>query len=407
MIKVGLIGENIEGIFLEDYPMKVEKLALIDGEGELGRVLEEGQAINSYLDNEAPDTGFGLSLITATLSQVLQAMRSYDEVVFSIALVPVYPPNESMQALTRALHWMQEAVAPDFVQILYTSPEGKYQLEQTELVKKLNGQGCQVIAPVGAPPSLPSSLEGVVAVSDKGFMQVGFDSVTADVVIEDKAAIIYHQTAWQRQGLSTEIASAIELKNRVADRLSQQPAPETSPVILPDLEQLIAIQLDLEHQDFGLEPDKPGLLAKGKSYFKSLLSRAITPTGKVPAFIKEIRRVSCNGDGGSIAPCPFREESEKQPGSYVCGACGCGDRESVLVDGDVPRFEKLDYPFVSCPASMPGFSNYVPSENEARPNERKASIEDKYGKDALDKANTKQTALGTKLQKRLNWLNKL
>ena len=406
MIKVGLIGEDIAGIFLDDYPLKVEKLALINGEGSLDQVLT-GKDLSAFLDEQTGDNGLGFSKITATLSLVLQGLRSYDEVAFSIVLLPVYPPTESMLALTRALQWMQEEVAPDFLQITYSSPEARYQQEQGQWVAQLMAQGCEVIAPVGAPPSFPSALPGVVAVSDKGFLLAGFDNVKTDVIIEEEAAIIYHRTSWQKQGLSTELASAIELKKRVQARLSELPVPKANPVILPDLERLIAIQMDLEDEDFELEPEKPGLVAKGKSYLKSVLSRIITPTGKVPAYIKEIRRMSCNGDDGAIAPCLFREESQKEPNSFVCGACGCGDRESVLVGGNVPRFEKLDYPFVSCPASMPGFSNYVPSAHEARPNEHKAEVEAKYGKETLDKAMVKQAALSLKLEKRLGWINKL
>lgn len=406
MIKVGLIGEFIEGIFLDNYPLRIDKLALVNVEGELSQVYED-HAITTFLEEQPADAGFGISQVTASMSLVLQGMRSFDEVEFSVALVPVYPPVESMLALTTALQWMQESVAPDFLQISFSSHEGKFQQEQGNWINKLLEHGCEVIAPVGAPPSIPSSLPGVVAVSDKGFLQAGFDSVKVDVMIEDEAAIIYQGTSWQKQGLSTELASAIELRNRIAYKLDELPAPDNSPVILPDLERLISIQTALEDEDFVYEPPKPSLVAKGRSYLRSLLSRAITPTGKVPAYVKEIRKVSCNGDGDQIEPCPFREESQNQPGSYVCGACGCGDRESVVVDGKVPRFEKLDYPYVSCPASMPGFSNYVSSVEEARPNERKAAIEDKYGKDKLAKAAEKQAALSAKLEKRLGWLNKL
>ena len=49
MIKVGLIGEDIAGIFLDDYPLKVEKLALINGEGSLDQVLT-GKDLSAFLD---------------------------------------------------------------------------------------------------------------------------------------------------------------------------------------------------------------------------------------------------------------------------------------------------------------------------------------------------------------------
>ena len=410
MIKVGLIGENIEGGLLRDFPIELEKVAVIDGEGRIDQLME-AKGIAAYLEANAKAPEYGISMVTASLSVVLQGLRAYEEVVFSIALVPVYPPAESMKALTRALQWMYDEVNPDFLQILFSSPNGEYQLEQNGWIGQLNEKRCEVIAPVGAPPAFPSSLPGVVAVSDPGFLLAGFDSVKIDKVIEEKAVIVYHHANWHIEGLSTELACAIELRNRIADRLSSIPAPESAPVLLPDFYSMFTNpnegEADIKDETPDQKPLKPGLMARVKSYLKSVLSRAIAPGSRVPDFIKEIRQVSCNGDAEQIAPCPFREESVKQPGSYVCGACGCGDREAVLVAGNVPKFGKLDYPFVSCPASMPGFSNYVPNSHEARANERKAVIEAKYDKATLNKATEKQAALSARLEKRTGWLDKL
>ena len=47
--------------------------------------------------------------------------------------------------------------------------------------------------------------------------------------------------------------------------------------------------------------------------------------------------------------------------------------EDVFVAGDLPGFEKLDFPYVVCPASMPGFSNYLPSKYESSPDSRKVA----------------------------------
>lgn len=123
-------------------------------------------------------------------------------------------------------------------------------------------------------------------------------------------------------------------------------------------------------------PRRPGFARKAKSFGKALLSRYMGYNARASVEVTAVRDLSCNGDGGTLLPCPNRVESTKFPGSYVCGACGCGDRRAVLIYGDdVPAYNKLMYPYLSCPINMPGFSNYVPSPETEVQNERREWIE--------------------------------
>ena len=105
----------------------------------------------------------------------------------------------------------------------------------------------------------------------------------------------------------------------------------------------------------------------------SLASRGFT---NKKAFIweKQLRVLSCFGNE-SILPCPNLIKSENHGGHY-CGACGCGDTPytQLLVNGKA--YSKLDYPYLSCPLKMPGFSNYEPANpKEIEENNRKTQIE--------------------------------
>lgn len=126
---------------------------------------------------------------------------------------------------------------------------------------------------------------------------------------------------------------------------------------------------------------------KAKSFTKSMLSRGlglIEHSRRASSEIKAIRQVSCNGQEERFPPCEHRQPSQNHPGSYICGACGCGDRQAVLIGGRVPAYSKLDYPYLSCPIYMPGFSNYVPSGQDEESNERKVHLELKYGVERLN-----------------------
>jgi hypothetical protein len=387
MIKLGLIGDGIDPRLLEAYPLQI------------GQTIWAGEA--------GSDGGTFAEHTTRAVSILLQSMSSYNDVECFVAKVPLFPPEDAMKALCKALGWMAEEVQPDFVHIGFCSTEGKYQKKLAEWLTRLAAQGCQIICPAGVPPAFPASLDQVVAVADRGFIDAGFGFSKPDIIIEERFTPVF-DGQWMLQGVTNEIASAMVLSQMVGERIEPNTTLLENPVQLPPLDQLRQPDVfsgEGEGDQFSMAT--PTFFEKAKWFIKSLISRLITPTGKVPAYIKQIRKVSCNGGMGITAPCQFRVESKKNKGSFVCGACGCGDKQSVFVSGHVPGFEKLDYPYVSCPASMPGFSNYLSSEEEVRPDRRKQSIEAKFGPEMLARAQKKQGLLSEKLEKRLGWLERL
>lgn len=407
MIKVGLVGEGIDKSILRQYPILLEKAVFINVKGHIEAVIQ-GQVLREWLAKDTPaDQETGFQTNTATISLLLQAINAYDDVSLVLSQVPVFPPETGMLALSALLEYMAVEVKPDFLHIGFSSPEGKYQKQQHKWLEELYGQGCKVICPTGIPPAFPASLNHVTSVADQGFIEAGFGFSNPDVIIDQNEVGVYADGAWVKQHVSNEVASALVLSNLIRERLALSEPKTDNLVQLPDLEDLDFPVF--EHQGADAEsyiPPRPGLFQKAKFFTKSLLSRVITPTGKVPAFVKEIRQVSCNGDNGAIKPCDFRVRSKTAEGAFVCGACGCGDRESVFVGGPVPKFEKLDYPYISCPASMPGFSNYLSSADESNPSERKVAIETKFGQEAIAKGQQAQKRLTDRLDRRLSWLDR-
>lgn len=409
MIKVGLIGDSIDKNLTRQYPLFLNKFVSIDEKGRPGPEIQ-GDQLKAWLIAEITSANEGdAESNAATMSIILQSMGSYQDVSFSVAQVPMFPlfsPESTMVALTMALQWMAEVVKPDFVHIGFSSPEGKYQKQQNEWVEKLHQQGCKIICPTGIPPAFPALLNHVVSVADRGFIEAGFAFSNPSVVVEENELSVYRQGEWVKQNVSNETASAWVLGNLIKKEIALSVPNPGNPVQLPNLHELSFPAFDQEGENAEVyTPQKPGLLVRIKWYFKSLLSRLITPTGKVPSSIKTIRKVSCNGDGITIAACEFRIQSKKLAGAYVCGACGCGDSQGVFVDGDVPKFEKLDYPYISCPASMPGFSNYLAPDVEWNPSKRKIAIEAKFSKEVIERGQQTQEELSKRLDKRLGWLD--
>lgn len=118
-----------------------------------------------------------------------------------------------------------------------------------------------------------------------------------------------------------------------------------------------------------------------QNFAMSLTSRGLT-NKKINRANKQLRVLSCFGNqhvGGELPPCHHLEESETE-GKYFCGGCGCGDRAGTWLMSDGNKYSKLDYPKLTCPLGMPGFSNYQMSD----PPEAKDPVSRKYYAENID-----------------------
>lgn len=134
-------------------------------------------------------------------------------------------------------------------------------------------------------------------------------------------------------------------------------------------------------KDETVDMPKSNIIDKVKSFATSMVSRGLDDK-KCSEETKLLRVLSCHGDGESLPPCSERKNSSKYSGSFYCGACGCGDKKTtqlvnITVNGE-SQYCKLDYPKVSCPLKMPGFTDYVPSQSGVSDNYRKKEIETRY-----------------------------
>lgn len=105
--------------------------------------------------------------------------------------------------------------------------------------------------------------------------------------------------------------------------------------------------------------EKAGMV---KNFAKSVISRGIN-NKKIDQATKQLRVISCFGDGGELIPCEYLRES-KTPEKFFCGGCGCGDSKRTWLHGEGEEYSKLDYPKLQCPLQMPGFTNYEESESD-------------------------------------------
>lgn len=128
-------------------------------------------------------------------------------------------------------------------------------------------------------------------------------------------------------------------------------------------------------------PVEQGLLGKAKSFAEAMVSRGLSDNRANPETIS-LRILSCHGDlNKDLPPCPKRIDSVKFANSYYCGACGCGDKQLTQLTryetgGKMVEYNKLDYPKVTCPLEMPGFTNYKSNaESTKTANDRKQFIE--------------------------------
>lgn len=132
---------------------------------------------------------------------------------------------------------------------------------------------------------------------------------------------------------------------------------------------------------------KQNLTKKVMSFGKAMASRGLKNNRASEKTIA-LRVLSCHGSN-ELPPCPYRKDSEKFKGSYYCGGCGCGDKQMTQltyteVNGKMTEYNKLDYPKVTCPLKMPGFTDYKScAEDPSTSNTRKQFIEFKEGVDYI------------------------
>ena len=102
-------------------------------------------------------------------------------------------------------------------------------------------------------------------------------------------------------------------------------------------------------------------IGMAKNFAKSILSRGLS-NNKTDKPTKQLRVISCFGDGGELIPCEYLETSVKDASKHFCGGCGWGDRKGTWLAAEGDEYSKLDYPKLACPLQMPGFTNYEESE---------------------------------------------
>jgi hypothetical protein len=103
-----------------------------------------------------------------------------------------------------------------------------------------------------------------------------------------------------------------------------------------------------------------------QSFASAVASRGLTNT-KINKPTKQLRVLSCFGNklqGGELPPCEYLRNSTVLPGKHFCGGCGCGDKPHTWLVAEGEQYSKLDYPRLSCPLKMPGFTNYESSKPE-------------------------------------------
>lgn len=110
-----------------------------------------------------------------------------------------------------------------------------------------------------------------------------------------------------------------------------------------------------------------------KSFATALTSRGLT-NEKVSKATKQLRVLSCFGNGDVLPPCEQLKKSTTEAGKHFCGGCGCGDKKGTWLISDSDSYSKLDYPKLNCPLQMPGFTNY----KESTPDEAVSPITRRY-----------------------------
>lgn len=110
---------------------------------------------------------------------------------------------------------------------------------------------------------------------------------------------------------------------------------------------------------------------QAQSMLKSVASRSWRGK-RTEAGLKRQRHISCFGideDGLYIqSPCPDLLTS-RDGQHHFCNSCGCGDKRIAWLDEQAQdpsgTYTKLDYPYLECPRQRPGFSNALPTTQDA------------------------------------------
>jgi len=126
-------------------------------------------------------------------------------------------------------------------------------------------------------------------------------------------------------------------------------------------EELLFRKAEIKQETSGIKQK----LTMMQSFATAITSRGLN-NEKVTKPMKQLRVLSCFGNknqGGVLPPCEHLKES-KTPGKFFCGGCGCGDRKGTWLVGDGEEYSKLDYPRLSCPLQMPGFTNYEKAKQD-------------------------------------------
>jgi len=110
-----------------------------------------------------------------------------------------------------------------------------------------------------------------------------------------------------------------------------------------------------------VEQSQQSKVSMVKSFASAVASRGLT-NKKTTKPIKQLRVLSCFGDGKELPPCEYLRKSDVQDGKFYCGGCGCGDKPGTWLLSDGDEYSKLDYPRLNCPLQMPGFTNYEQSQ---------------------------------------------
>ncbi|NBO36191.1 hypothetical protein EBU91_01420 [bacterium] len=114
------------------------------------------------------------------------------------------------------------------------------------------------------------------------------------------------------------------------------------------------------------------MISKIVSFAMAIASRGFSDN-KIDQTTKQLRYVSCFGTD-TIKPCFFLKKS-KNSNYHYCGACGCGDFPHTWLVKGPGEYSKLDYPKLTCPLMMPGFTNFDPTFYPHADPQRKKDVE--------------------------------